>query len=373
MHCVSHPHRRPGGRFMSRTNEGLLVLALGGLALLGVLALVGGAGFFFTTTTVTSAVAQADPVADPEPAPQEAGRPQFAQDRDPVKVKEVPFEANRAMDYLTQICKIGPRVSGSEGMKEQQKLLEQHFGKFDAKVTWQKFPARQRSRKADVAMANLIVSWHPDRTRRVILCSHYDTRPVADQEPNRGDWNKPFVSANDGASGVAWMMELAHHMKDLPTKVGVDFVLFDGEEYVFDTGPLGTDKYFFGSEHFAGEYAKNKAKLPYRYEAAVLLDLFAGKDARYPVEMNSWAAAQNLVTEVWKTAADLGEKSFVLDRGPEVNDDHLALNRAGIPAIDIIDFDYRHWHKLSDTPDKCSPQQMAAVAKVLTTWLQRIK
>src|SRR3954470_2166032 len=102
-------------------------------------------------------------------------------------------------------------------------------------------------------MTNLIVSWFPERKSRVILCAHYDTRPNADQEADRTKWGKPFVSANDGGSGVALLMELAHAMKDLPTGVGVDFVLFDGEEYVF-TGPDGNDDYFLGSRHFATDY-----------------------------------------------------------------------------------------------------------------------
>ncbi len=86
-------------------------------------------------------------------------------------------------------------------------------------------------------MTNLIVSFFPDRERRVILCSHYDTRPIADQEPDPRKWREPFLSANDGGSGVAFLMELGNQMKDLPTKVGVDFVFFDGEEYIFDPAP----------------------------------------------------------------------------------------------------------------------------------------
>ena len=172
------------------------------------------------------------------------------------------------MKYLKQLCDIGPRISGSEGMKKQQELIEKHFKDLGATVTRQEFKARQRSRKADTEMVNLIISWHPDKARRVLICSHYDTRPIADQEANRDNWNKPFVSANDGTSGVAFLMELGHHMKDLKTEFGVDFVLFDGEEYVFETNPLGGgDKYFFGSEHFADEYVKTKDKRKHRYDA----------------------------------------------------------------------------------------------------------
>ena len=104
-------------------------------------------------------------------------------------------------------------------MAKQQDLLTKHFEGLGGKVTRQEFKARQRSQRAEVAMTNLVVSWFPDRTKRVIFCTHYDTRPAAHEEP-RGNWNKPFVSANDGTSGVALLMELAHHLKDFPTGVG---------------------------------------------------------------------------------------------------------------------------------------------------------
>src|SRR5205814_10601971 len=136
--------------------------------------------------------------------------------------------------YLDDGCKIGARMSGTDGMKKQQELMEKHFKALGGKVTLQKFTATQVSVRRPTEMANLIVSWKPDEKRRIILCSHYDTRPIADQDPNRANRTKPIVSANDGGSGVALLMELAHHMNKLPTNVGVDFVFFDGEEYVFE-------------------------------------------------------------------------------------------------------------------------------------------
>src|SRR5262249_61441842 len=117
-----------------------------------------------------------------------------------------PFDAKRAMGYLDALCKIGPRISGSDGMTKQQELLAKHFTKLGGKVERQQFTARQRSQRGQVAMANLIVRWHPERQRRIILCSHYDTRPIADQEPDERKWREPFVSANDGGSGVALLM-----------------------------------------------------------------------------------------------------------------------------------------------------------------------
>jgi hypothetical protein len=104
-----------------------------------------------------------------------------------------------------------------------------------------------------------------------------------------------------------------------------------------------------------------------------LLDLCAGKAAQLKVELNSLEAAPKLLEQVWGVAKSVGAKSFKFERGYEIQDDHLALNRAGIPTIDLIDFDYPHWHKLTDTPDKVSGEQMAELSKVITVWLQKIK
>jgi len=293
----------------------------------------------------------------------------FAEDRAPPPAQPVPFDARRVMSYLEAICKIGPRMSGTEGMKKQQELLEKHFQDLGGQITWQRFRATQRSVRKPVEMANLIVSWYPDRQRRVILCSHYDTRPIADQEPDPRRWRDPFVSANDGGSGVALLMELAHHVKNLPTSVGVDFVFFDGEEYVFDR----EDDYFFGSKQFGMQYRRNRG--PKRYLGAILLDMVGGKKARFPIEQNSQWLAQALVRDVWNIAAELKCPAFVGNALSDVpvEDDHLPLNRSGIPAIDIIDFKYPHWHRLTDVPANCSGESLEQVARVLTVWLQRVK
>jgi hypothetical protein len=294
----------------------------------------------------------------------------FAEDRNG-GAEPVPFDAKRAMGYLEQVCKIGPRISATDGMSKQQELLKKHFEDKGAKVTFQKFTARQHDHEP-VEMANMIISWQPDKPRRVILCSHYDTRPIADQEPQQKKWHEPFISANDGGSGVALLMELANHMKDLKTNVGVDFVFFDGEEYVFKQG----DAYFFGSQHFASEYAKSQTKKDApTYVGAILLDMVGGKKAKFPVEQNSWSLASGLVREIWKIA---GEQKCTAFRGDEfskfaVEDDHLALNKVRIPAVDIIDFDYEHWHRLSDLPEYCSGDTLEQVAKVVSVWIQRVK
>jgi hypothetical protein len=319
---------------------------------------------------------------DPEPprvgadaaAPDPPKKTEFATGGADDKAGEFKFDGERAVGYVKQLCDIGPRISGTEGMKKQQAVLDAHFKKLGATVTRQEFKARQQSRKDDTEFVNLIVSWHPDKERRIVLCAHYDTRPIADQEANRANWTKPFASANDGTGGAAMFMEMAHTMKDLKCEYGVDFVLFDGEEYVFETNRLGGgDRYFIGSDHFAAEYTKAKGKRKYRYDAGVLFDLCHAKGASLPVEINSLEAARPLVDQIWGVAKAIGAKSFKYEKGPEVQDDHLALNRAGIPTVDVIDFDYPHWHKLTDTADKVDAGQMTEVAKVITTWLQKVK
>jgi glutaminyl-peptide cyclotransferase len=292
----------------------------------------------------------------------------FAIDRALPDVAEVPFDGARAMGYLESICAIGPRMSGTPGMAKQQELIRKHFEKLGLTVQAQEFTAKQNSQKQARPMTNLIVSIHPDKNRRVILCSHYDTRPIADQERDPRKWREPFVSANDGGSGVAMLMELAQHLKNLKLNVGVDLVFFDGEEFVFEPE---RDRYFFGSEHFATQWKKNKRQPA--YVAALLFDMIAGRNAKFPIESYSLERYPELCQDIWRTAAELSATAFRRQRGERVMDDHLALQNAGIPALDIIDFDYPHWHRLSDKPENCSPEPMMQVAKVLTTWLQRLK
>jgi Peptidase family M28 len=298
---------------------------------------------------------------------QKRARDEFAADRvaggGPLVINE-----ERTMEYLRELCKIGPRISGTEGMKKQQEFMKKHFEKLGGKVTLQTFTGRQ-NRRPPVEMANMIVSWNPEAERRVLICSHYDTRPIADQEQDRANWEKTFLSANDGGSGVALLMEWANHMKDFKSAVGVDFVFFDGEEFIFDPRK---DKYFLGSEHFAATYRNEPPK--HRYLAGVLLDMIGGKDAQFPIEDNSWMLARPLVEAIWSIALTENCTAFKNQlSGDQINDDHIALNRVGIPAIDIIDFKYPHWHRLSDVPENCSPASMAQVAKVLSIWIQRLK
>ncbi|MEX2175947.1 MAG: M28 family peptidase [Pirellulaceae bacterium] len=288
---------------------------------------------------------------------------------------DIPVNGERAYGYLKEICAIGPRVSGTPGMQQQQELLQNHFEKLGATVSRQEFPARHPLSGNTVQMTNLIATWHPDRQERILLCCHYDTRPFPDEDPVNP--KGVFVGANDGASGAALLMELAHDMAALECRYGVDFVLFDGEELVYDGQ---RDPYFLGSEHFAREYVAHPPA--HKYKCGVLLDMVGDAQLQIFREVNSMRTVptRRLTGDIWNVARTLGVKEFVPVTRYEVRDDHLALNDiARIPTIDIIDFEYprsrgpSYWHTTQDVPEKCSALSLAKVGWVVRTWLERVK
>jgi hypothetical protein len=286
------------------------------------------------------------------------------------KLEDIPFDGKQAYDYLKQLCAIGPRPSASEGMEAQQKLLEKHFTKLGAKVEYQRFQGRNPEDGTPVPMANMIVQWHPESKQRILLCAHYDTLPFPflDRSNPRGK----FVGANDNAGGVAILMQLAEEIPKNEYNFGIDFVLFDGEEFVFSRDDHTS--FFVGSKHFARQYRDNPPG--YKYRWGVLLDMVSAKDAQLFQERNSvvWKDTLPLVKEIWGVAAKLGVKEFKARPRYDVDDDHIPLHEiGGISCIDIIDFDYPPWHTEADTPDKCSALSMAKVGWVLSEWLKGAK
>jgi glutaminyl-peptide cyclotransferase len=280
-----------------------------------------------------------------------------------------PFSGARAMQHLEVICGLGPRPSGSAAMTRQRALLVEHFRTAGGRVAGQAFEIRDRRTGRPVHMENLVVEWHPDRTERILLGAHFDTRPFPDRDPvePRG----VFIGANDGASGVAVLMELAGQMPGLPGPVGVDFVFFDAEEYVF--GPR--DPYCLGSTFFARQYAAGRqaGRLAHRYRAAVVLDMVADRNLEIWQEINSlsWPDTRPVVESIWAVARRLEVREFVPRPRHEVHDDHVPLRTiGGIPACDIIDFDYPQWHTRADTPAQCSGESLEKVGRVVLEWLR---
>jgi glutaminyl-peptide cyclotransferase len=272
------------------------------------------------------------------------------------------FDGARAYGYLQKICRIGRRPSGSRGMSEQQTLLAEHFTRLGAEVSYQSFDAADPLSGQPVRMANLIVTWNPKATDRVLVCCHYDTRPYPDRD--RRNPRGLFVGANDGASGVALLMELGNQMHDLHPSRGVDFVFFDGEELVYQN----QGKYFLGSTYFAQQY--HDGAPPYRYAAGVLLDMVGDKDLDLFPEKTSVRLAPGVTHAIWAVAKGLKIREFHPTPRHEVSDDHIPLNEiAHIPTCDVIDFDYPYWHTAMDVPSRCSGESLAKVGRVLMRWL----
>lgn len=284
------------------------------------------------------------------------------------------FDGERAYGALKQICAFGPRPSNSPGMEAQRQFLAEHFQRLGARVGVQTWEERHPQNGSPVPMGNLIVEWHPDRQERILLCAHYDTRPFPDRD--RKNPRGTFLGANDGASGVAVLYELGFHMPQLGGVCGVDFVLFDGEEFIFDDR-RDSDRYFLGAKRFAETYAAQPPQ--HRYRWGVLLDMVGDAELQIYQERNSLHYARGLVNDIWRVAESLGVSEFKPRVRHEIRDDHLPLNEiARIPSCDIIDFDYprpglgpSYWHTEQDSPDKCSAASLGKVGTVVLTWLQQ--
>lgn len=267
------------------------------------------------------------------------------------------FDKRAAFAHLEAQCAFGPRVPGSEAhLRCRDHLVKTLSGCAD-KVEVQPFRLSLARPPRTVEAYNIIAKFRPELTDRILLCAHWDCRPWADEDPDPKFHSTPVLGANDGASGVAVLLEMARIFRAQPPPAGIDLVLFDGE----DAGDSGnTWSWARGSQYFAGHLSKDA------YPGfVVLVDMIGDRDLAIPREAYSLEYAPDLMAKVWGIAAALKIKSFVPERGPAVMDDHIPFLRLGIPAIDLIDLDYPHWHTSRDTPDKCSPDSLDDVGRVL--------
>lgn len=209
-------------------------------------------------------------------------------------------------------------------------------------------------------MSNLLATFYPEEKRRVMLCTHWDSRPWADRDLDSSKQTQPILGANDGASGAAVLLHLAELLAQNKPNFGVDLVFFDGE----DMGQEGvSESYALGSQYFA------KNTVDYRPEFAILLDMVGDKDLKIYKEQYSERYAQTTVELIWNKAQKLNFDFLVDSTGPIVYDDHVPLLQMGIPCANLIDFDYPYWHTTQDTPDKCSAQSLEKIGTLLVALL----
>ncbi len=299
-----------------------------------------------------------------------------ADDAVPEDTVSVPsFSADSAMSYLIKQCAFGARVLGTKAHSDCAQYIAAAFRAQGCGVTIQEteFTLYNGSRYKG---CNIIASANPEAQLRIMLCAHWDSRPWADADPDEGNRKKPVMAANDGASGVAVLLELARQLKNRNADVGVDFVCFDAE----DAGVPDWDKTYTGSaEEEESTWCLGSqywARNPHRtdFEFAILLDMVGGKGAAFYKEQFSMYYAPSVVERVWSAARDAGySSSFSDEEGGGIIDDHLPLNRiAHIPAIDIIAYYPNQrpgfcptWHTVNDTPENIDPNSMEAVGQTL--------
>ena len=265
-----------------------------------------------------------------------------------VEEKKIPtpnFNADSAYLYVKTQVDFGPRIPGTTAHSKCEdylvaKLKSYTFETIVQTGTVQTFDQKQ------FALKNIIGSFNPDAQSRIMICSHWDTRPWADED--KVDPKKPFESANDGPSGVGVALEIARQINLSHPAIGVDIIFFDMEDY----GTSGDDtSWCLGSQY----WAKNLHKPNYYANFGVLLDMVGGHNAIFPKEQHSEELARSATDKVWKAANDIGYGNYFLSQTKEYVgvDDHIYVNRAGIPCIDIIEYnqvsggfgDYHHTHK----------------------------
>ncbi len=257
-----------------------------------------------------------------------------------------PFDGQRAyQDVLIQVA-FGARIPNSQAHAQTIAYIQEEL----QKSGWQ--AEAQEMQWHGFAVQN-IVAVRTSESPQIILGAHYDSRRLADQDPDAGR-SEPVPGADDGASGAAILLELA---RTLPAdSVPTWLVFFDAE----DDGGLDGRDWIMGSRAFV-------ASLKLRPRAAIIVDMVGDIDLNIYMERNSDAT---LSTEIWAQAAKLGyEQQFIQTVKYSMLDDHTPFLEAGIPAVDIIDFDYPYWHTAADTPDKVSPQSLQIVGETLRTWI----
>ncbi len=266
-----------------------------------------------------------------------------------VKVKVPAFDRESAYQYIEAQLAFGPRVPNSEGHRNCRDWMVKELKSLGAKVIEQKFDAKAYTGET-LKSTNIIASFNPENDDRVLLAAHWDTRHIADKEKDDTTRiNEPIMGADDGASGVGVLLEIARQLQKQPIPMGVDIILFDAEDYG-DGANDNPTSWCLGSQY----WSKNLHKKGYKARYGILLDMVGARDARFPKEGTSRYYAPQLLDKVWAIAKRMNKsKYFVEEQVSPTVDDHLFVNKiTGIPMIDIVNLPkdrtygfYHHTHQ----------------------------
>ena len=286
---------------------------------------------------------------------------------------EITFSADSALQYVVAQTTFGPRVPGTEAHAQCLAYLEEKLQSLGVEVTIQEGDGTSFEGKT-VPVRNVIAQVSPQKANRVILCSHWDSRPFADQDSDSNYHNTPIDGANDGASGVGILLEIARQLQIRKADIGVDIILFDTEDYGTPQH-IRPEKYLpdtwcLGSQYWGKSVLGKNSQARY----GILLDMVGATGAQFFQEHYSKSTAQNVVNKVWRAAKEIGYGNyFVDDDGGYITDDHYYVNTlTKVPCIDIIQYDpktssgfYKHWHTHNDVVANIDKSTLEAVGRTL--------
>ena len=272
------------------------------------------------------------------------------------------FEGGRALQHIVNQVAFGPREPNNPAAKQLTvDYIQQTLEPLADRVTLQEFSYR------GLFGTNIwarIKSPSGHNTLRIMLGAHWDTRPQAEMDPDPALRNRPILGANDGASGVAVLLEMARVFANSPLPVDLDLVFFDLE----DMGNINNLPYSIGAKQFV---TKNPF---YRPSAGIIVDMVCAKTLSIPRELYSQTKAGQLMDKVWQIAKHQKSGAFKDYRGTSIIDDHLPFLNAGISVIDLIHYPFPdHWHTTADTVDKCSANSLQQVGDVLQQFIAAYK
>ena len=294
---------------------------------------------------------------------------------------EIPeFDTDSAYFFLVKQVEFTPRVPNTKAHKDCAAFLINTLERFADTVINQPITAKAHNGTL-LNGQNIVGVFNPEARKRILLAAHWDSRPYADHDPDPANRRTPIDGANDGASGVAVLLEVARQLRLNPVEIGVDIVFFDLEDYGApqdERTQSGDDFWCLGSQ----AWAKNQHVKNYQAQYGILLDMVGGKGAQFLKESISMQYAPDIVEKVWYRTQLLGFDSYFLNKETSpILDDHWYINtRTNIPMIDIIEYDAnsntgfnKHWHTLSDNLDNIDKNMLSIVGKVLLSVLRSEK
>ena len=284
------------------------------------------------------------------------------------------FSADSAYAYIEKQLSFGPRVPNTAGHRQAGDYLINKLKELGAEVTVQEFEATAFDGTV-LNLRNIVGSYNPQAPKRLLLAAHWDTRPFADKDEDESQWREPIAGANDGASGVAVLLEVARLIQNnQDPQAGIDIIFFDGEDYGEPEFMDENEKqrrvtWCLGSQY----WSLNKHKSNYSAYYGILLDMVGGKNAQFYREGYSREMAPSIVKLVWNWGNELGYgRYFKYSNSEPIIDDHLYMNKAGIPSIDIIEYDPAsdfyfgdYHHTQEDDIDIISKETLKAVGETV--------